>query len=104
MYCVRNRAHLAGQNQTRSAPHADRDFRLHNAGLRHSDTRLPDDDLAPLSDDFAQRAGPVDLPERLHRLPGNAGTIVGNDSIADHPEAGHLEFGRKLSGGHVGRG
>jgi hypothetical protein len=68
---------------------------------RHADARLPDDNLASFSDDLAQCASLVHLPARLHRLPGNAGTIVGNDTIADHPQAGHLEFGRKLSRGHI---
>jgi hypothetical protein len=69
--------------------------------LHHADAGLPDDYRAPATDDFAQRAGPVDLPALRHRLPGHAGTIVRNNSIADHLEAGDLEFSRKLSGGHV---
>jgi hypothetical protein len=69
----------------------------------HADAHLPDDCRAPFLDDLAQRAGPVDVPARHHRPPGNARTIVGNDSIADYPEAAHLEFGRKFSGCHVER-
>src|ERR1700722_1489543 len=72
------------------------------ARLRHTDAPLSNDHLAPFSYDFAQRAGPVDLPPRHHGLPSNARTIVRNDLIANHPEAAHLEFGRKLSGSHVG--
>jgi hypothetical protein len=73
-------------------------------GSRHADTRSPDHFLAPFSDDFAQRAGSVDMPAPHHRLPGNARTIIGKDSIADYAEAGRLEFGRKFSGGHLGDG
>jgi hypothetical protein len=69
-------------------------------GLRNGDTGLPDDYLAPFSDDFAERAGPVDMPSLDNRLPGNARTIIRDDSIADYPEAGNFEFGRKLSGSH----
>jgi hypothetical protein len=48
MYCVRNRAHLAGQNQTRSAPHADRVFRLQpwEAVIARASERAAD--LAPI--------------------------------------------------------
>jgi hypothetical protein len=67
----------------------------------HTDPRLSDDYLAPLSDDFAQRAGPVDMTACHYRLPSNTRTIVRNDLVADHPEAAHLKFGRKLSGSHV---
>jgi hypothetical protein len=72
--------------------------------LWHADTRSPDHFLAPFSDDFAQCAGPVDMPALHHRLPGNARTIIGNDSIAGYAEAVCLEFGRKFSGGHLGDG
>jgi hypothetical protein len=85
------------------SPRGFESFGYKDTGSRNADTGLPNDFFAPFSDDFAQRAGPVDLPARLHRLPGNAWTIVGNDSIANHPEAAHLELGRKLSGSHVGR-
>ena len=60
------------------------------AGLRQTDAYLPDDYRTPFSDDLAQRAGPIDLPARHHRLPGEARTIIGNDLIACHTEAAHL--------------
>jgi hypothetical protein len=37
-----------------------------------------------------------------HRLPGNAWTIVRDNSIAKQPKVAGLELGRKLSGSHVG--
>src|SRR5580658_10289320 len=84
----------------RQTPRPSDSVRL--AGLRRTDVHLPDDFVTPFSHDLAQRPHPVHSPLRLHWLPGNARTIVGNDTIADHPEAGHFEFGRKLTGSHVG--
>jgi hypothetical protein len=60
-----------------------------------------DDFVTPFSDHFAQRTGPINLPVQHYRLPGNARTIVGNDSIADHPEIARLEFAIELSGCHA---
>jgi hypothetical protein len=53
-------------------------------GSRRADTHLPDNFATPFSDDFAQCAGPINLPARHHRPPGNTRTIVGNNSIADY--------------------
>jgi hypothetical protein len=50
---------------------------------RRADTYLPDDFVTPFSDDFAQCAGPISLSARHHRPPGDARTIVGNNSIAN---------------------
>jgi hypothetical protein len=62
-----------------------------------------DDFVTPFSDHFAQRAGPINLPVQHYWLPGNARTIVGNDSIPDHPEIARLEFAHELSGRHLVR-
>jgi hypothetical protein len=72
----------------------------HVLASHHADARLPNDYGAPSADDVAQRAGPVDLPAIRHGLPREARAIVRNDLIADHSEAAHLEFGRKLRGCH----
>jgi hypothetical protein len=75
-------------------------FACTNARLRHTNTRLANDDLPPFSGDFARRADPVDSAARHHKFPSDARTVIGNDLIADHSEARLLEFGRKLSGSH----
>jgi hypothetical protein len=68
--------------------------------LRRADTYLPDNFVTPFSYHFAQCAGSINLPARYDRLPGNARTILGNDSITNHPEVARLEFGCELSGSH----
>jgi hypothetical protein len=56
----------------------------------HTDAHLSDDHRAPAPDDLAQRADPVDLPALRRRLPRDTRTVLGNDSVADHPQAAYL--------------
>jgi hypothetical protein len=69
--------------------------------LRRADTYLSDDFVTAFSDNFAQCASSINLSARHHRLPGNAGAIVGNDPIANQPKVARLELSDELSGSHV---
>jgi hypothetical protein len=61
----------------------------------------PDDFVTPFSDGSAECASPIDLAARCHWFPSDTRTIVGNDSIANHPEAARPEFGRKFRRSHL---
>jgi hypothetical protein len=57
-----------------------------NKRSRRTDAYSPDDFVTPFSDGSAECASPIDLHAPRHRLPRHTRTIVGNDSIANHPD------------------